>query len=293
MKNYATKFKHIVPTFLFVVVASTLFVLLFRWVFTINANILPIKEDIFDMWVPIIFPWIPITIWLTPKLKVLKFNRKGSDAPLLFKSIAWATMTVMMMISNSYLKTATGSLAEINTIEEAFNPNASYLKINDFEVDRDYGSSHTEFRTSGKYGRRLNFDSYFVYPLKVESAENKFKYWYGVEMHEQISKSLEPEVKEEKYQVFIKQAVEDFKNYKFYEADYFEIVPHSIDRDGFIDAIKRQENLSDIQPVIIRPKKGLYTNKNGHKLGWIFGSFAIGFSIFLFVLKFPVYSTKK
>ncbi len=119
---------------------------------------------------------------------------------MLFQLITWGTMVAMMIVSNNYLKTATGSLSEINTIEELAVHNARYLRVSQFNLDKQFGSSYTEFRSSGKYNQYLNFDTYFVYPFKTQNSDSQFKYWYGVKMHEQISNKIEPEEKEEKYQ---------------------------------------------------------------------------------------------
>lgn len=288
MKNYWIKFRYIVPTFLLVAFGTTIAVLIFRWIFTINSEILPIKEDVFHIWLPLVLPWVPITIWLRPKVRIVKF-KKGGDAPMLLQFIAWITIVAMMIISNDYLKTATGKISEVNTIDELAEFDVRYLKLNQIELDRQFGSAHTEFRASGKYNEHLNFDSYFVYPFKKGNSSEKFKYWYGVKFHEQISNKIEPEEKEKKYQVFFEQAVRDFESYKFSEPNYFEILLHSDDRDGFLNAVKRQAQFASPEPVIIEPKDGIYSERNGKKLEWIFGSFGIGFGVFLFALIFPKY----
>jgi rhomboid protease GluP len=288
MENYSTKFRHIAPTFIIVAFGTTAATLLFRWVFTINLEILPIKEDAFNIWLPLILPWIPITLWLRPKVRIVKF-KKGGDAPMLLQFIAWGTIVAMMMVSNGYLKTATGKLAELNSIDEIAKLDVRYIKLDQIELDREFGSAHTEFRASGKYNQYLNFDSYFVYPFATDNPNNKFKYWYGVKINDQISNKIEPEEKERKYQAFFQQAIKDFEAYKFSEPDYFEILPHSDDREGFLNAVKRQEQFAGSEPVIIEPKDGFYSDRNGQKFQWIFGSFVIGFGIFLFTLIFPKY----
>jgi rhomboid protease GluP len=83
--------------------------------------------------------------------------------------------------------------------------------------------------------------------------------------------------------------VKDFESYEFSKPDYFEILPHSDDREGFLNAIKRQGEVAALELVVIEPKEGLYSERNGKKLEWVFGSFGIGFSIFLFTLIFPKY----
>lgn len=288
MKNYATKLKHIIPTYILVAVGTTIATLLFRWVFTINSEILPIKEDVFNIWIPMIFPWIPITIWLRPKLRILKF--KNDNGSMLFQMIAWGSMVGMMIASNGYLKTATGKLTELTSIEQATDLDSRYLKLKEIELNRELGSAYTEFSTSGKYNQHLNFHSYFVYPFAVENSNGKFKYWYGVKKKDQISNKIEPEEKERKYQAFFNRAVKEFEAYKFSEPDYFEILSHSNDREGFLNAVKRQEQFANSELVIIEPREGVYSDRNGKKFEWIFGSFGIGFCVFLFALIFPKYN---
>lgn len=288
MKNYSIKFKHIVPTFIYVAFGTTITTLLFRWVFTINSEILPIKEDIFNIWLPLILPWIPITIWLRPKLRILK-SKDPDRLSISYQMIVWGTMAAMMIVSNGYLKTATGKLAELDSIEQSSDLDTRFIKLQNIELNRKLASAHTEFRASGKYNQHLNFDSYFVYPFTAQDRNGKHRYWYGVKIEEQISNKIEPEEKERKYQAFFQKAVKDFKAYKFSKPDYFEVLPHSDDREGFLNAVKRQEQFASPQPVIIKPKKGLYSSRNGKKFEWIFGSFSIGFCVFLFALVFPKY----
>jgi rhomboid protease GluP len=286
MEHYSTKFKHIVPTFLIITFGTVISILVFRWAFTIETGILPIKEDVFNIWLPILLPWIPITIWLRPKLRIVKFEK--GDASMLLQFIAWGTMTAMTIVANGYLTTSTGKLAEVSSIDSSSEFDARYLKLSNVDLDTLFGSVHTEFRTSGKYNEKLDFDLYFVYPFK-NRQNNKFKYWYGVKLQKQISSRLSNERKEKEYQEFFAKSVKDFQSYKFSEPDYFEILPHSDDREGFLNAIKRQKEIADSELIVIGPKEGVYSERNGKKLEWIFGSFGIGFSIFLFTLIFPKY----
>lgn len=286
MKDYSIKFKHIVPTFLVIAFGTTILTLLFRWIFTINSEILSVREDIFNIWLPLILPWIPITIWLRPKVRILNF-KKGGDAPMLIQFISWGTIVAMMIVANSYLKTATGKLAELPNIETFTEGDARYVTISKIELNRDLGSSYTEFRASGKYNQYLNFDTYFVYPFKISGNANK--YWYGVKFHKQIGNKISDVQKENIYNQFFEQSVKQFEAYEFSKPNYFEILPHSDDREGFKKAIDRLKVSLPDKLIILEPKEGSYVDRNGKKLEWIFGSFTIGFSILLFALIFPNY----
>lgn len=287
MKNYSTKFKHIVPTFIYIAIGTTVSVILFRWFFTIYSDILPIKEDVFGLWLPIILPWIPITIWLRPKLRILRFT--DETRRIVFQLIAAFTITAMLLISDSYLKLATGKMIELNSVEQLAGAKAKFLRIHNITVDTTYGSVHTEFRVSGKSNEYLNFESYFVHPFKVARTENQLKYWYAVKFKEQISNRLSTEAKEEKYRMFFEKSVKEFEFYNFSRADYYEVLRHSNDREGFVQSVKNLKHSIPRDLIIIQPQKGFYSQRMGTKLEWIFGSFAIGLSVFLFALMFPKY----
>jgi rhomboid protease GluP len=287
MDNYLIKIRHIVPMFLLIAVGTITTTLTFRWVFTINSEILPIKEDVFNIWLPLILPWIPMTIWLRPKVRILKF--KKGDAPMLLQFIAWVTMFAAMMVANEYLTTASGKLTSVQSVDKLNTQDSRYLSIETINLDTIYGSANTEFRASGKYNQYLNFDSYFVYPFKVNNSNNQFKYWYGVKYKKQIGNKLEPEEKERLYQEFFSKSIKDFQSYNFSAADYYELLPHSDDRDGFLKAVDRLQLKPKRKPIIITPKEGNYADRNGNKFKWIFGSFGIGLSVFLFALIFPNY----
>ena len=201
--------------------------------------------------------------------------------------IAWGAMIGMMMASNGYLKTATGKNVDLQTIDLLEVKEATYLTLEEIELNRELGSAHTELRASGKYNQHLNFDSYFVYPFKT--SKNEYTYRYGVKFHKQIGNKLPPEKKESLYQQFFEQSVKDFESYKFSGPKYFEILPHSDDREGFIKAIEKLQVETPKKPIIIGPREGNYADRNGRKLEWVFGCFGIGFSLFLFVLIFPKY----
>ncbi|GAA0890891.1 rhomboid family intramembrane serine protease [Fulvivirga kasyanovii] len=195
-------------------------------------------------------------------------------------------MVGMMIAANGYLKTATGKLSAVRTID-MLEEDARYLTLEEIKLNRDFGSAHTEFRTSGKYNEYLNFDSYFVYPFHTSNQE--FKYWYGIKFHKQIGNKLSPEKKESLYQQFFEQSIKDFESYKFSKPTYFEILPHSDDREGFERAIERLQIKTPDKIIVIEPREGSYADRNGNKLEWIFGSFGIGFCVFLFALIFPKY----
>jgi rhomboid protease GluP len=194
LETYITKLKHILPTFLAVTSGTVLGLGFIRWLFCLQFSIIDIKEEIWVLWLPLIFPWIPITLWLRQRFRILTFKGDTDKGRFFFQIISWGVLTAMLFVSQGYLTTATGRLKELSTIKDIDKTEKSrYYKLTNFSVAPNYGGSFTNFRTSGKYNEDLNFDVYFVIPILKDTSETFTvipKYWYGVKFKEQISNKI-------------------------------------------------------------------------------------------------------
>ena len=293
--TYTAKLKHIVPTFFIVVFLTVIGLAVFRWLFCIKFSLLDIKEEIWVLWIPIIFPWIPITLWLRQRFRILTFKKEEDKRRFLFQIISWGVLTVMLFVSQAYLTTATGKLQKLSTINDIDKVDKSrYYKLTNFTVAPYYGGVYTDFRTSGKYNQYLNFDIFFVTPIlndTIERISSTPKHWYGLKYHEQISNKISNEEKDEKYKIFYDECVKKLNEYDYHSLDYFERKPKSDDRIHFLKAIEaRTKQATNESYTVLDPIQESYDKRNGNKLAWIFGSFAIGFSVLLFALIFPGFS---
>src|SRR5579863_2142579 len=93
MKNFGVNFKQIFIPFLIISAGCIIAYSLLRWILLIKSNAVTVDEDVLDFWAPWIFPWIPILIWLRPRIKLLNLkNKNGKGDPLfgymMFASIA-------------------------------------------------------------------------------------------------------------------------------------------------------------------------------------------------------------
>lgn len=266
-----------------------------RWLFCLQFSIIDIKEEIWILWLPIIFPWIPITLWLRQRFRILTFKGDTDKGRFFFQIISWGVLTAMLFVSQGFLTSATGKLKELSTIQDIDKTEkARYYKLTNFSVDPYFGGSYTDFRQSGKYNQHLNFDIYFVTPILQDTSErinNIPKYWYGVKFKEQISNKISTEEKEKKYEAFYNECIDKMNKYNFHSLDHFERKPTSDDRQNYLKAIEaRTKQTADDSFIILEPKHERFEDRNGNKFAWIFGSFGIGLSILLFSLIWPGYS---
>ncbi|MBL0745391.1 rhomboid family intramembrane serine protease [Chryseolinea lacunae] len=293
MKDYNLKFRHILPTFLYISLGSIVLLSLLHYFTSIQFEL--IKEDIWAIWAPIAFPWIPITIWLRPKLRVLIFRKETDRRRFLFQFIAWVTMTATLLISQEYVTTATGKLLSVNTVEDIERlPKERYYTLKNFEVAVPGGGMYADFSTSGKNNQNFDMALFFAFPIVKDSSQQKIKNhscWYGVKFRKQISNRLEPEEKEKIYTDFHATCMDELKNYNFSDVTYFERLPKSKDREDFQAAVARALDTQTAEDsIILKPQHNSFAERTGNKLAWIFGSYGIGLVIFLLVLLWPRFS---
>lgn len=293
MKTYLLKLRVILPVFLTITFSTVFGLALVRWLFAIQVELLNFKEEVWHLWLPLIFPWIPITLWLRQKLRILSF-KDNDRGRLFFQVIAWGTMVAATMVTQSYLTTATGKLATLASVDELADHKARYYQISSFQVATSLGGSYTDFRTSGKSNNRLHFDVYFVFPIVKDASLQPVGsplYWYGIKYSEQVSNRLDDAEKEQRYQTFYDQCVAKINKYDFHAQKHFIRTPNSDKRDNYLQAVRSrmQQPITD-EIIVLEPEKVPFESRNGNKLAWIFGSMGIGFVIMLFSLIWPRYS---
>jgi rhomboid protease GluP len=290
MNAYSIKVRHIMPTFFFVTLGTLIVLAFIRYFLAIEVELLNFKREVWEIWIPIVLPWIPITIWLRPKFRILIFRKDSDRKQFLFQYLTWLTMAASLVISQMYISTASGTLQQVADVEELDQKNATrYYQISSFQVLTSLGASSTDVRASGKHNQYLNIHIYFAYPILTDTLSyqsGSFKYWYGISFKKQISNRLSMEEKEREYNSFYSECVGKMIQYAFHDLTYFERLPNTEDRDGFLKAV-RTRTKDQIGAVILEPKHQAFKNRSGNKLQWIFGSYLIGTVIFLLVLTWP------
>ena len=73
MRDIPDKLRLIFKPFLIIAIGFILTYTFLHWLLFIKAGI-PLKEDIVKFWLPFGLPWIPVLIWLRPRIKLLRFK---------------------------------------------------------------------------------------------------------------------------------------------------------------------------------------------------------------------------
>ncbi len=280
LKDFRIKLKEIYLPFVVVSICTILFYNLFRWVFDIRLGVIPLKEELLDIWIPFIVPVLPVLIWLRHPIRILKLKdtdrgRSGIRALMIFAIVA------PIVISQHYIKKAAFDLVTLENASEIKSHGAEkYFKINNFRVNKDARVDYATARTSGKRNDRLNFFLYLACPFK--NAENV---WYGVEYNESTGNTGTTTQQNAWFSNFLNYSERNFASYYFQDVSYFEKVGYSDDWDGYMQAIKNTNpNAAETQQIILIPKTDEFEERFGDTLLWVFGSFGIGLLVILLLI---------
>ncbi len=285
MKDIPKQIKIVFLPLLAVAIGTILLYSLVRWTFDIKFGPLPIKDDILDFWLPFFVPWIPITIWLRKRVRILAVAGKNDNGHFLYQFAMALAMAIPLIITQNYIKSASFQLVEVNELIEIEEQNREkYFSINTFEVNHSAALPYPTARTSGRHNDNLTYTLFFACPFEGDQAN----FWYGVEYKKGLSNNLDDAEKQKIYEAFIDTSLKSFQAYDFHAVSYFEKVGFSDERDGYLNAIKDEiPDIDESNQVILIPQSGDFETRTGTTFPWIFGSLGIGLLILLFMVIIP------
>lgn len=296
MNQLTDKIKLIFIPFLIIAISVIGGYTLFNLLLLIKLHVFSIKEDIVDIWIPISLPWIPILIWLRPRIKLLNLKQKKRDLLGLYIFISGFAIVIPTIVAQAYLETASGKLSEIENIGQIEKQEPTkYYTLKNFYIDKLNIGVQSSFDVSGKYNEYFNMNLYVSLPILNSpadtSATNCFA-WYGVKYHKQISNRLDEIEKKDRFQKFANESQADFNMKNVNQFIYFDRIGNTYDHEGYISAIKNNKRYSSSSTTVLIPVNEPFESRNGNKFQWIFGAFTIGACVWLFMLIFPKFDEK-
>jgi rhomboid protease GluP len=295
MKNYLLKLKHILPTFVAITFGSVLGLGFLRWVFCIQFSVIEILEEMWEVFIPAVFPIIPITLWYRQRLRILSFKVKTEERRIFFQLLAYFTITPMLISSQKYLTTATGKLSVLENINEIEKTKkVRYYRINNFAVDSKGRSYYYSRHISGKRKQYLSFNLFLVMPIIKDTNElisQTPRYWFGVKFSKELSNRISEKAKNDAFDAFFQESEATMSTYNLNSINYFERQPISYKRQNYLYAIEcKIQQKANANTVIFEPVLTKFEHRSKHTLFWFFSSFLGGIVILLLLLLWPRYS---
>lgn len=296
MNNQIEKLRLIYKPFLIIAISVIGGYTFLNWLLFIHLQTFTVKEDIINVWIPMALPWIPIIIWLRPRIKLLNLKSRKGDLPGLYIFIAGFAIAAPTLVAQSYIEKATGKLTALDRITQIDRQELTkYYSLKTFYIDKRHIGVQNKFDVSGKHNEYFNMNLFVVLPIFASPADTSGSNclaWYGVKYHEQISNRLDDKEKQEMFQRFARESQADFNRKDINRFIYLDRIGNTDDHQGYNEAIHNNKRFSGNSTIVLIPVDEPFDERNGNKLGWIFGAFGIGASVWLIMLLIPKFDSE-
>jgi rhomboid protease GluP len=279
------KIRLLVAPFLLIAIAYTVLYSLLHWLLFINLQIFPVKENILELWAPLVLVWVPVLLWLRPRIRLLNLKRKKGDLPLFYLFVAGMAIVAPTLIAQKYIVTATGKLTALQTPREiAGAPKTKFYTLQRHYTDHAHAGVYKTIDISGKNNEYFNMHIFLAMPLLADStdtARGACNVWIGHEYDKTVSSRKSQDEKKEALSIFLHDTKAEFDYTNFDEFAYLDRAGNTDAREGFEGAIKTSPWKGAVTNDIFLAVETPYAARNGNKLAWIFGALGIGAAVWL------------
>ncbi|MFL9485290.1 rhomboid family intramembrane serine protease [Chitinophagaceae bacterium LWZ2-11] len=298
MNTLSKKVRLIYVPFLIILISFITLYTFLNWLLVIKTGTVHFKDEVIELWIPLLLPWIPVLIWLRPRIQLLNLNKVRNDnGPFLYMLTAALAISAPTIIAQKYLGTATGKLTlltSINHIEE--QPATKYYSITRHYIDKAHPSILNRSVVSGKGNNYLTFYMYLtlpVYESVADTSKGECSYWLGMQYSKQISNRLDKLEKENKFQEFLQETQNSFDVADVNQFVYLERAGNTETHDLYNRAVGRSNIMRYKDPVIFLSHNDSFEARNGNGFTWIFLSAGIGMLLWFLMLLNPKINEEK
>jgi rhomboid protease GluP len=300
---------------------------LLHWLLIGELDRHAIKEDYVNIWIPFLLPWTVLLTWIRPRIKLLRFATGGNPV-FAYQLFGAMIMAAPIVIAQEYLDTAAGKLTQLSRPDLIGDQAATkFYSISHYYIGTSHPGTAYIAQVTGRTSSDLDLSLYIACPIDDESmaptrigavavsmqpdTTNMITLGYGtagfnfqrpaprawccVHYYKRISNRLSTEEKEDQEHSFYNQSMATFSDIDFRSIVYWQRTGYNDRYDGFKKAIKKtglQVNDSSLT-YILEPKFDAFASRNGQKLPWIFGSWAIGLLLWFGMIMIPPIDEEK
>jgi rhomboid protease GluP len=144
-----------------------------NWLLVAKTSLIPLDEDIVDLWLPGALAWILVIVLIQPRLRFLKIRDKRSNLPFLYHFAAVAVVAVPALVAQGYVKRATGDVTYVGDADRiATSPPTKFYVADKICMHLDKPTSHGFAAITGKGNNFLDFDFYVLTPICSTTVES-------------------------------------------------------------------------------------------------------------------------
>lgn len=285
MKNYLTKAKYLLLSFIGYLILLVVAYTFWNWLFSIHLEWINFNGFITDFAIPALLATAIAFFLMKKNINRLHFKVGSKKDPVYVFIIAG--LAVPTIIAQNYISTATGKITVLDTITQIdHTPKTKYYELKEYLLYKGGASAKENIETSGKNNQNLDFEIYFVIPI-LEKPQDTLKkethYWLCKRYRHTMSNYASDEKKEIEFKDFVKATEEEFRREQF-PFTYLERLKNGSDTKHYGRAASRNKWARNGEDILLEPQSGYYNDRNGSALGWIFKSGGIAIVAFCLLL---------
>lgn len=252
-----------------------------HWLLFIVGD-LPVREDVYLFFLPIVVPPIAVFFILRPRLKQLQFKQ---DKMLDFYCALFSiVMIAPTMIAQNYIDKALGKLTTLEDITQVDKePKSKYYTVNRYHLDTKKAGWYTEIKASGKSSYDLYFRAYAVFPIVKRYSDQPttdHTYWLGVSYQRNTGNPKNDLQLNMIYQRFIREVQSEFKGTNFRSFTFLERLDKAKDRGKYATALANLGHTNVDEVFVFKPHFEQFDSRiQNHQLLWFFVSLGLAFAL--------------
>ncbi len=285
------------PFFVMVVCFFCLYTLLDWWL-VVETGILPLKRDLVHYVLPLALPWIPILIWLRPRIRLLKFPvwRRRLEPDDLYYFMAWFVMAVPTVITQGYMEKTVGRLTSLDNIHSFYTvPATKYYTLEEYYVDFTHPGYSTKSEYTGRYSRNIRMTLYIVAPIRSDkdTVMGVATAWFGKRYHKLIAGNSSEVQKKAAFHSLVEVSERKFRYDCRNPFQYLQREGYSDDDEGYRAATHTSPAYTPGNDTVLIPVDKPFNTRTEYQLLWIFITLGGGLLGFLAMVHAVPFDKKK
>jgi rhomboid protease GluP len=183
------------------------------WLLWIKLDVIPLREDIVHIWIPIALACLCIFLFIRPRVHLLKLDKNNGKIRTLYYMVGAAVFCVPTFILVDFLDSSTGKLTPLDTITAIKQkPVTKYYKPSTFVLHKSFIGVEPVMSYSGKHNQHLNFDIYIALPFTGDLYDTLQSpaAFLMVQYHRQISSKVSDAERKAQWADFWDESFEKF-----------------------------------------------------------------------------------
>jgi rhomboid protease GluP len=260
-----------------------------NWLLVARTGVIPLDEDLIDIWIPGALAWILVIVLIQPRLRFLKIRDKRNNLPILYHLAAVALVALPALLAQGYVKTASGDVTHVGDADRiATSPRTKFYVADRICMHLERPAGHGFAAITGRARESLNFEFYVLAPICSTSGESSAAHqvWLGFKYHYRMSNSASDAEKNSAYGSFVRQSLQQFNAEDPQRYKYLETLGRNSDRKRYEKTLDLAEYRTTA-PIILIPHLDSFGERTGNRLVWLLAALTIGPLIWLLMVMIP------